>query len=617
VPGENVLLDPTARTFSDARYAIISESLDVDELTARYPRDKRGNSTASVAPDAIPGDEAAAPQTFQWQDERPKTVRRVYHMYVRPGPAMPRGRYVCWIEGPDMVLVDEDWPFPFRELPLVKFPGIERPDSPLDIPRMTAARPLAKQMNRSVSQVIEHQNLTMKPQLLAPVGSLVERMTNEPGRTIYYNPLNNHIPQWRDIPNIPSYVFENLTRIEAKLDRLFNRAPTQRDQLPARIDGPGGIDLIHEAVADQISPVIRRLEGALVTAGMLMVKLAQKYYVEERLLKIKGTNGAVQARKFLNADLEGGFSFHAEAGSGLPRTRAGKQERIFRMLEMQLIDQRSALKHLDTADMTGLMAKFSAAEEQAQRGLEKIKKGEPLNMLAVQQAMQAIEDGVHPATGEPLQDPSAEAQGILQEAAMQPMPYEDPQVWLDVLTNFMQGVEFEKMEPDVQQLFLVRYSAMQQAAAAGQPQPPAEKPRVSLQLKGTTSAPVAGEILRESGVEVTDEQVAEPPLETWVTDSMDKADQDEAGNDPFTEEEQAMQLQQMEQKHALQMAKSAHEVSKAEAQAQQAQRDANDGNEDARTEEMHQQKLRQTEEMHRVRLKQAARPPKEPSKSGR
>jgi hypothetical protein len=119
---------------------------------------------------------------------------------------------------------------------------------------------------------------------------------------------------------------------------------------------------------------------------MLMIKLAQKYYTEPRLLKITGSNGSVRTRKFMNADLQGGFSFHAEAGSGLPRTRAGKQSRIEFMLANQLIDQRAALKYLDTADMTGLMAKMQAAEEQAYRTIEKLKKGEPLNPVALMQA---------------------------------------------------------------------------------------------------------------------------------------------------------------------------------------------------------------------------------------
>jgi hypothetical protein len=39
-----------------------------------------------------------------------------------------------------MILEDKPWDLPVHELPLVKFPGIEKPNSALDIPRMTAAR---------------------------------------------------------------------------------------------------------------------------------------------------------------------------------------------------------------------------------------------------------------------------------------------------------------------------------------------------------------------------------------------------------------------------------------------------------------------------------------------
>jgi hypothetical protein len=114
IPGENVLLDPAARTFEDARYAIVIVNMDVDELYARWPRGKNGESTSEIAPDAVPGDETANPQGIRsGLEERPKTVRRVYYGYFRPGPTMPKGRHVIWIEGPDMILEDDDWQFPF------------------------------------------------------------------------------------------------------------------------------------------------------------------------------------------------------------------------------------------------------------------------------------------------------------------------------------------------------------------------------------------------------------------------------------------------------------------------------------------------------------------------
>jgi hypothetical protein len=610
LPGKNVLLDPGAATFEDAQYAFVIVNMSVDDLIARWPRDKKGNSTRELKPDAVPGEESLNVPGASLADERPKSIRRVYYGYFRKTPAMPKGRHVVWTEGPDMILEDTAWPFPFDDLPLVKFPGLEKPNSPLDIPIVTASRPIAKHMNRSVSQVVEHQNLTLKPQVLAPTGSLAERLTTEPGRTIFFNPINGAIPQWREIPGLPSYVFEQIADMERRLDRLFNRMPTQRDALPARIDSSGSIDLIHEAVADQLSPVIRRMENALVRAGMLMVKLAQKYYIEERTLKIIGSNGAVQVRKFMNSDLEGGFSFRAETGSGLPRTRAGKQARIEFMLTNRLIDERAAMKYLDTADMTGLTAKWQAAEEQAYRTIEKIKKGQPLNPVALQaamaQAQAAMADDTADIDGDGQPDDPQHKQAALQQAieqaAISPMPFEDPQVHLEVLTVFMDSIEFEALDPQLQSRFIQRFQAMLQAAQQLAQQPPLERPRVTLQLKGTTSAPVAGEILRESGVKVSDEAVAEPPLETWVTDSIDKPDMDSAGNDPLTQEEQMQSMQQTEQTHALKMAKAAHEVSLASSKADAA---ATPDHSDARAEELHQQKMRHAEEAHQAKLAQA------------
>jgi hypothetical protein len=48
LPGENVLLDPSAATFEDAQYAIVIENMDPDEVKARYP--KAAASTCSRTP---------------------------------------------------------------------------------------------------------------------------------------------------------------------------------------------------------------------------------------------------------------------------------------------------------------------------------------------------------------------------------------------------------------------------------------------------------------------------------------------------------------------------------------------------------------------------------------
>jgi hypothetical protein len=492
-------------------------------------------------------------------------------MYHRKTASLPHGRYVAWIEGPDKILMDTAWEFPFDELPLVKFPGLERPNSPLDDPIVTDARPIQKELNRTISQIIMHKNLTIKPQMLAQRGSLAQRLTDEPGAVFEWS--GTTAPEWREMPQLPPYVFEHLRDIQNRLDRLFNQAAVQTGTPPPNVEAGVAIDLLQEAAVDQISPVIQRLEESLVRAGHIMASYAAEYYIEPRLLKIIGSGGSVQVKKFKNSDISGGYSFHAESGSGLPRTRAGKQARIEWMMQQQLIDGKQALKMLDVADTKGLVAKLEADEDMALRENDLLMKGQPINPLALQQAMDQVQQLMADPTADPDGDgvpdtPEAKLQyahQALQQAAVQPFSFEDYQVHLDTHATYMKSVEFGKLTPEIQQGFVDHWQATLQTLMNLPHLPDPKAVQTTLQLKGTVGPTAAAEILNRTGVlDVTPEQMAEEPLETWVTNSMDKPDTDSAGNDPITQS-----LQDADVLHKAQLAQQQADMQSGQ-QAQQA-----------------------------------------------
>lgn len=592
--GMQVWLDPVPANFEDCTYAICKYPMTVDEIAARYGK--------TASPNATSGDrKPSLMYTKKSDDDRPENVREVFVLYHKPSPALPAGRVVHWIEDPNEILEQGEWEYPFTNLPLIKFPGIERPGSVYDEARTTHARSTQKEVNDIISGVAMHRRLTMKPQMLAPVGSLRQRLTDEPGAVFEFNPVAGLAPQWREQPSIPAYVFENLRERMAALDRMYNVMPTERSSLPARTDSGHLVDLVQEAVADQISPEIQRMEIALARAGELMVAYAQKFYTEPRLLKIKGPGGSVQVTKFLNADLQGGFSFEAEAGSGLPRTRAGQVQQIREMVEMGVLSPQEAAQYLPVAGLKGIQQRMAADEDFAHRAIEKVVRGTPLNIAAMEQAIQAIQTtGINPATGTFFAS-MEEAQAFVEQAALSPQPFENHQVSMYVVGLHMKSVEFDRYPPDVQQRFHTYYGALQNAIAQSQVQP--EDVRVTLGLNGTVGPTVAADILQRKGVQAaTPETMAEPPLETSVYDSMDKPDADEAGNDPFTETEQLLSMQQAQATHDLKQAKSVHQLAQAQASAESQQMTAA-------------QKARHAEELHQERLRQMQQPRPKPSGS--
>jgi hypothetical protein len=82
IPGENVLLDPVARTFEDAMYAIVIVNMDPDEVSLAGRRQGPGRR-----PDAVPGrGESPGSPARSLTSGNEEVVRRVYYGYFRPSP---------------------------------------------------------------------------------------------------------------------------------------------------------------------------------------------------------------------------------------------------------------------------------------------------------------------------------------------------------------------------------------------------------------------------------------------------------------------------------------------------------------------------------------------------
>lgn len=620
---ENVLLDPACSRFEDAKWVICKHALDPDEIKARWGKTVQPNATKSA-------DEFPLPFQKPKNEKPAATLREVFIMYIRPNPSLPKGRYVAWIEGPDEILQDMDWPYPFTELPLVKFPGKYRPDSPYDDPIVSEARSIQKELNSTLSQMIEHRRLTLRPQVLAPVGSVRTKLTTESGALIEYNPVGTAVPQWREMPQLPAYVFNQLADIQQRLDRIFNRNPSQRDQLPARTDSGGLLEAMQEGIADNIAPVILRLEDSMARAGHLIASLAQTYYEEPRLLKIRGAGGSVQVKKFEKADIAGGFTFRPRYGTGLPRTREGKRAALMEMHQAQVIDTRQLMKHLDLADLKGVQAQLARDEDFAYRIADKIRRGIPVNIPAAQQAQQELMQFQQQAqqivqmlqSGQPLdvnndgmpddpnevmqqlQEQFQQLQQAVQDAPFQPFPYENKAATMEVLSDLMKSAEYEAYPPELAAQFEQRFSLTQQAIQAEQPVDPATLPKINVMTKATTSAKVLSKILNAHGIQTDEHEVAELPLDTEVYDSIDKPNQDESANSPMSQADQMLQMQQAQDEHALKQAQAAQAMGLAENAASLSEQKSQQQLDHA--EQKHQAAMAQQHQAHQAALAQKA-----------
>jgi hypothetical protein len=525
----DVLLDDSAQVFEDCKYAFCVHPMSSDEIYARYNVRLKPNAINRYPDETLPG-------MFGTTSGKTKqNVRTVYVGYFLPGPEFPEGRYVAFTKSPNIVLYDGPWPYPFKKLPLVKFPGMRIPGQLYDTSVVEQAIPLQKELNRTLSQMIEYKNLTLKPQMLAPVGSLRQRMTDEPGAIFEYNPVAGKVPEAIPIQSLPSYVFQHLQDLGQRLRDTFGLNEISDGAVPPNVEAGIAIDLLQEAATDRLAPQILMMEKGLERAGNMMLELAQRYYNEPRLIMLAGAGSKAKVSRFESADIIAGVQVKVETGSGLPRTRAGKQARVMQMLQMGIISPTKAYKYLDMADFKTLQAQFEADEEQAMRENDRLIVGEPINkpaaMKAQQELMMQIDNPqIDPNTGRPAAV-TPEALMQVMDAGLAPLPFENHASHLETHALYMKSPEFEDLPLEIQERFQKHYqftmTAMQESAnVQGQPA------KVSLQLRGAVGPTTGSKILTQSGLKgVTPQELLEPPLDTVVIDNKDKPNAESAGGE--------------------------------------------------------------------------------------
>lgn len=563
----DVFLDPTARTFDECKYVICQHHLDVDEIKSRWGVDVKPDSISAAQDVALP---------YGKTSEAEPTVKCINIGYFKPTPSLPNGRYVVWMQSPQKTLEDKPWPYPHTNLPLVKFPGLRVPGSVYDSSVVEHAIPLQKELNRTISQIVEFKNLTIKPRVWAPAGSVRTRITSEPGALYEYSPIGDHEPHVEQMSQLPPYVFNHLEGIRNGLREIFSITEVTEGTLPPNLEAGIAIDLLQEMATDRLAPTIKLIEVSLAHAGQQMLSLAQEYYVEPRLIKIKGAGGSVQVKRFTQADINGGITVHVETGSGMPRTRAGRQARILDFVDKGILPPQQAYKYLDMGDLAGVTKQWQVNEDQAAREQDMLVQGQPLNPPALADAQQAIMQGINPDTGQPLDPQQDDPMVILQNAALKPWATEDYDVHLRSHSTWINSLEFLNLPREVQQSALTHYNMTMDAMRSIPQMPEPVAPRTTLQLKGTIGPTGAADILNKAGVtEVTPEIMTEPPLETWVSDSVDKPDVEGQGNQPAPPPEiqeapivkQAQDMRHDETMHELDAQKAMAQVAKAQADA--------------------------------------------------
>ena len=388
----------------------------------------------------------------------------VYETWVKPGATklLPQGGVIISIDDILISVYREGFPYGHDMYPFTKFEHIPTATFYADSPIVDLSQ-LQKEYNGLRSEISEAGRRMAKPQLIAPMGSIVpSKLTNEPGLVIQYKP-GMAPPQPLPLSPLPQYYLDQQDRILNDWIDISGEREVSRGSTPPGVTSGTAISYLQEASNQYLTPQYQSIEAGVEKIATQTIELFVQYVDIPRKIRTIGADGAFDTMLLKGADIASGTDIRVESGSSFAKSKAAQEARVMDMFAVGIIDQQAAARMLELGGVQKIMDVINVAERKAQRENIKMKM---LTMddieMARQEAMEQIMTQLPP---EAMQNPE-----IMMELQNMPAPaiitvddFDMHEVHVETHNKFRMSQEYEILPDEIKAQFS-EHVAMHEAA---------------------------------------------------------------------------------------------------------------------------------------------------------
>lgn len=374
--------DPLANSLEEAEWIIEEKVRSQEYVKSKFNYDATANADLSVGV-AESRMFTFAPNT---NSKRAKGVK-VFEAYIKPCSKHPEGKWAVWVN--DKLLKEENLSnSPYIGCPYVMFSCQNVPGRFWPTSVVSQLRGPQTELNKIQSQIRENAIR------IGNAGMLLSRQANVeasgvPGEKIWYDDtLPNSMPVYLVPPNLPSYVLEQVDRIEKSIQEISGLHEVSNATVPSGVTAASAINLLQEADDTRLGPEIEDMERALSVAGDHIIKLRAKFNTDQRTIQLAGEDGDWDIMDFKNTMLKDNTNVDVQAGSAMPRSKAAKQAAMMEIFQAALqygidLDPRQIRRFFKDYEMGGidkLFADISPDEQQIVRENRKLMMGTAIDI---------------------------------------------------------------------------------------------------------------------------------------------------------------------------------------------------------------------------------------------
>ena len=296
----------------------------------------------------------------------------VREVWVKPTPEFPEGYRFTWA-GEKVLSFDEGWPYAHKQYPFSRRCFIQTGRF-YGESTITDLIPLQVEYNTGRSQLVENRDLTSRPTLAAPKGSIdIKRYTNKPGQIVEFRP-GMAPPTPLPAPSPPSYVVQLLEINKNEIDELSSQF---ENNVPNGVEAASAISYLMESQDSVLQDTLRDKEETYQRLISQFLSYVIQFWDAERIIRVVGKNTNFEAFTLKSADLKGNTDYRVEVGSATPISRSAKQAQITELMKGGFIPVEKGLQYLELGDTAKLYEEMQIDVRQAERENLKMSKGVP------------------------------------------------------------------------------------------------------------------------------------------------------------------------------------------------------------------------------------------------
>jgi hypothetical protein len=366
VPGHELAVDPSAREWHSAKYAIRTVSMTREAVWEKWGLDV----DAGTEPARPLLQEVLALASHDYNNNNAGEWVSVHQLWMKPCRAAKDGMVVTWT---GTTIIEKPKPFPYEhgDLPFVPMdwlPGIGTREGRTWV---TDLVPMQADYNdaRSREATIRRQ---LTPKILAPVGSIDPQRVTSRVEVVPYIPTAGEPKMFMPDSGWMNQYEAGMNRTEGEMGTRAGISEASQGQASASTPA-AAILALQEADDTKLAITATQLADYTTGVGRHILLLARQYWDEQRTVRVYSEENVLDAFRYTGADIQDRLDVHVTPESALPRSKSARVQLILELHARGLIQNaQDVIRMLDIPGTDFIVRQFDLDTRKQHREISKI-----------------------------------------------------------------------------------------------------------------------------------------------------------------------------------------------------------------------------------------------------